>query len=78
MDMGYFMKKNLFVFLAFSVSLIFFCFLTTGCQHKNTSIFSDSAQKALSTFELPPGFKIELVAAEPLVSDPVDSLMRNR
>lgn len=72
MYMGYFMKKNLFVFLIFGVSLIFFCFLTNGCQHKNKSIFSDSAQKALSTFELPPGFKIELVAAEPLVSDPVD------
>ena len=27
---------------------------------------------ALSTFELPPGFKIELVASEPLISDPVD------
>ncbi|QMU31660.1 c-type cytochrome [Adhaeribacter radiodurans] len=28
-------------------------------------------EKALSTFELEPGFKIELVAAEPLVADPV-------
>src|SRR5215203_6054171 len=27
---------------------------------------------ALSTFELPAGFKIELVASEPLISDPVD------
>lgn len=27
---------------------------------------------ALSTFELEPGYKIELIAAEPLVSDPVD------
>ena len=27
---------------------------------------------ALSTFELEPGFKIELLAAEPLISDPVD------
>ena len=72
MDMGYFIKKKLFVLPAFGVSLIFFFFLATGCQHKNTSIFSDSAQNALSTFELPPGFKIELVAAEPLISDPVD------
>jgi glucose/arabinose dehydrogenase len=29
-------------------------------------------EDALSTFELEPGYKIELVAAEPLVSDPVD------
>lgn len=29
-------------------------------------------EKALSTFELPPEFQIELVAAEPLISDPVD------
>ena len=29
-------------------------------------------ENALSTFELEPGFKIELLAAEPLVEDPVD------
>ncbi len=29
-------------------------------------------EEALSTFELEPGYKIELVASEPLVSDPVD------
>ncbi|MCW3079749.1 PVC-type heme-binding CxxCH protein [Segetibacter sp.] len=29
-------------------------------------------KEALSTFELEPGFKIELVADEPLISDPVD------
>ncbi len=29
-------------------------------------------EDALSTFELEPGFKIELLAAEPLISDPVD------
>src|SRR6185312_5841490 len=37
-----------------------------------SSPFSESAEKALSTFQLPPGFKIELVASEPLISDPVD------
>jgi putative membrane-bound dehydrogenase-like protein len=31
-----------------------------------------SAENALSTFELEPGFKIELLASEPLISDPVD------
>lgn len=29
-------------------------------------------ENALATFQLEPGFKIELIAAEPLVSDPVD------
>jgi putative membrane-bound dehydrogenase-like protein len=29
-------------------------------------------EEALTTFELEPGYKIELVASEPLVSDPVD------
>ena len=31
-----------------------------------------SPEHALSTFEVEPGFKIELLAAEPLISDPVD------
>lgn len=47
--------------------------LATGCQTKlpgnNTSALS--VEGALSTFELEPGFKLELVAAEPLVADPV-------
>ncbi|MDH4090255.1 MAG: c-type cytochrome [Cyclobacteriaceae bacterium] len=41
----------------------------TGCQKEPVS---GQAQDALSTFELEPGFKIELVAAEPLITDPVD------
>ncbi len=45
--------------------------LTASCQQKSDSSFSKSAEDALSTFELVPGFKIELVASEPLVADPV-------
>src|SRR5690625_1192535 len=48
------------------------CLIIAGCANHNNSPFSKSAEKALSTFELPPGFKIELVASEPLISDPVD------
>ncbi|MDQ6843824.1 MAG: c-type cytochrome [Bacteroidota bacterium] len=66
------MKKKLFAFPFYSLSLLLFCALLSSCQHKTKSPFSESAQKALSTFELPPGFKIELVAADPLISDPVD------
>ncbi|MDQ4140185.1 MAG: dehydrogenase, partial [Bacteroidota bacterium] len=40
-------------------------------QKSATTMGGISPEKALSTFELEPGFKIELVAAEPLVADPV-------
>ncbi|HEY9488501.1 MAG TPA: PVC-type heme-binding CxxCH protein, partial [Chryseosolibacter sp.] len=37
----------------------------------NNEPYSKSAKEALSTFTLEPGFKIELVASEPMVADPV-------
>lgn len=46
-----------------------------GCHNKSNSPFSQSAQEDLSTFKLEPGFKIELVASEPLVRDPVDMMI---
>ncbi len=61
-------------------SIILLVLIVAGCH----SIADDSgtkskannsgirAEDALSTFELEPGFKIELLAAEPLISDPVD------
>src|SRR4029078_5945396 len=49
-----------------------FCLVITRCYNKATSPFSESAEKALSTFNLRPEFKIVLVAADPLISDPVD------
>ena len=49
--------------------------LLAGCG-KTTDFASGKGpiepENALATFELEPGFKIELIAAEPLVSDPVD------
>ena len=45
------------------------CALLASCGRGNTPPFPP--QEALKTFQLPPGFKIELVAAEPLVADPV-------
>ncbi|MDQ3291065.1 MAG: dehydrogenase, partial [Bacteroidota bacterium] len=43
------------------------------CKQKKSAVATGGIpqEKALSTFELEPGFKIELVAAEPLVADPV-------
>jgi putative membrane-bound dehydrogenase-like protein len=49
--------------------LLIIIFTIMGCRKESSS---SRAQGALSTFELEPGFKIELVAAEPLIGDPVD------
>jgi putative membrane-bound dehydrogenase-like protein len=51
---------------------LIFVLLIAGCNSHASSPFSESAENAISTFKLPLGFKIELVAAEPLISDPVD------
>ena len=45
--------------------------MAVGCTNKPISPFSKKAEAALSTFELETGFKIELVASEPLINDPV-------
>ena len=47
-----------------------------SCGRGNTSPFP--AQEALKTFRLPPGLEIELVAAEPLVADPVAAAFDGR
>ena len=62
------MKRNLLAFL------LLICF--SACndkteKNKTPSTGGLSSRQALSTFKLPEGFKIELVAAEPLISDPV-------
>lgn len=44
--------------------------MVPGCQKSSTSS-GTSPEEALKTFELEPGFQIELVASEPLVADPV-------
>lgn len=58
----------------------FFLVLLTGmflsCSQNNSNIeYIKGAlppAEAISTLELPPGFQIELLASEPLISDPVD------
>ena len=53
-----------------------FCILLglAACREPNNPPQSAglTVEQALSAFEIEPGFKIELLAAEPLVSDPVD------
>ena len=55
------------------VLCLFLSIAMASCQKSHTSDNGPVApEDALATFQLEPGFKIELVAAEPLVSDPVD------
>ncbi|MDQ3212598.1 MAG: c-type cytochrome [Acidobacteriota bacterium] len=53
---------------AFAVLLMCHVFVCAGCRRETPP---SSAEKALETFQLPPGFRIELAAAEPDVKDPV-------
>ncbi len=57
------MKKILFFF---SVAILLF-----SCNSETKTTGGSSPQEALKTFQLPEGFKIELVASEPMISDPV-------
>ena len=62
---------NYFVSIILAISL----FIVIGCNNKPPSPFSKKAEEALSTFTMAPGFKIELVASEPMVNDPVDMMI---
>ena len=46
-------------------------FLSSCTGKKSTTKTGLTAQESLSTFQLPEGFKIELLASEPMISDPV-------
>lgn len=69
------MKMYLTCFFRLNYTLMVIVLLTISCRDKSQSgsgTAAVDAEHALSTFEVPPGFKIELVAAEPMVADPVD------
>src|SRR5215468_8734969 len=56
------------------LTLLVFFFSVYSCKENKTPTKSTgglSPQEALPTFQLPQGFKIELVASEPMISDPV-------
>ena len=53
-----------------SLLLVFFACLS--CQKSNNDDIARTLDMALQTFELEDGFQIELIAGEPLISDPVD------
>lgn len=69
------MKKKFLYFLSNHTLLVTLSFLlgmaVVSCNNQPPSPFSKSAEEALSTFTIEPGFKIELVASDPLINDPV-------
>src|SRR5215217_6752894 len=68
------------LFYVSTLSLCCVALLLSGCHNKSNEPVAHSQrmsvavtpENALSTFELEPGFKIEMIASEPLISDPVD------
>ncbi len=68
------MKIYLDCFFRMNYTLIAIMVLI-GCQDNSqteSGTAAVDAEHALSTFKVPPGFKIELVAAEPMIAGPVD------
>lgn len=64
-------KKECRLFVGY-LSLLLYGITTIACHSKPPSPFSASAMEDLSTFQVAEGFKIELIASEPLIRDPVD------
>ena len=62
-----FLSKLIFGYQT-SLCLILYVLMTISISCRKPTPLED----ALSTFELAPGFKIELLASEPLIGDPVD------
>lgn len=65
------MRFYFHIFFLLPFFFLFTLLLLISCKDKSGTSAVDS-DHALSTFEVPPGFKIELIAAEPLISDPID------
>lgn len=69
-----------FLLRQLQLSIMIVALAVVGCRNEPNKSPVDSRmvntpvlpEDALSTFELAPGFKIELLASEPLISDPVD------
>lgn len=59
----------------FLLSICSLMLITVSCQNGFDSSFSESAENSLTTLEIAPPFQVELVASEPLISDPVDMMI---
>ena len=54
-----------------NIAVVLMIFISS-CQNKSQSRSGIESKDALSTFQVADGFKIEMIASEPLISDPVD------
>ena len=54
-----------------NIAVVLLIFISS-CQNKSQSHSGIESKDALSTFQVADGFKIEMIASEPLISDPVD------
>jgi putative membrane-bound dehydrogenase-like protein len=68
------MKKNCLPYtMVFALSCIVFGQnILSGCDSKSALEKKSAAEEALASFEIADDFKIELIASEPLIGDPVD------
>ncbi len=68
------MKKNWRPYIiVFALSCIAFGpNIISSCDSKSALEKNSAAEEALASFEIADGFKIELIASEPLIGDPVD------
>jgi putative membrane-bound dehydrogenase-like protein len=70
-------NKYQFSLQQLTILLLFSGIITVmvGCSNNSSSPFSKSAEEGLSTYQVADGFKIELVASEPLITSPVDMMI---
>jgi len=66
------MPKAYFKLNPITYALLFVLIACLSCQRSGNDSMERSLENALQTFELEDGFQIELIAGEPLISDPVD------
>ena len=69
--MIFFLEPDSFI-LSLAITV---CFFVTACDNggsQRTSSGAVKAKDALSTFQIAEGFKIEMIASEPLITSPVD------
>ncbi len=57
--------------LSLTALLLFLISCQSGEEKKSTTAAGLTPQESLAAFQIPEGFKIELVASEPMISDPV-------
>jgi hypothetical protein len=65
------LNSSIFLSAICPAFIIMLLMLSTSCNDRSHPTSQSSIDSALSSFQLPKGFKIEVLAAEPLIGDPV-------